>query len=82
MSLPEHHDEATHAKLRSIARTLNTNHSKPVYGLGSASTIYPVSAFVTDLVYLAGTRIAVDIKRLTVSGIDASGLFSHVSDRT
>lgn len=28
---------------------------------------YPISAFVTDLVYLRGTQIVVDVKKITVS---------------
>ncbi|CAA7271408.1 unnamed protein product [Cyclocybe aegerita] len=39
---------------------------KLAYGLGGANTTYPVSAFITDLVYLRGTQIAIDVKRITV----------------
>lgn len=52
---------------RAIVRTLNTDYSERAYGLGSANTTYPVSAFITDLVYLKGTQVAVDVKRITVS---------------
>ncbi|KAF9535798.1 hypothetical protein CPB83DRAFT_34779 [Crepidotus variabilis] len=48
-----------------IARTLNTNYSTPAYGLGGANTIYPISAFITDVVYLKGTSVAVDVEKIT-----------------
>ena len=52
---------------RAIARILNNDYCTQAYGLGSANTRYPISAFVTDLVYLEGTQIAVDVKKITVS---------------
>lgn len=48
-------------------RTLNTDYFTPPHGLGGASTIYPVSAFITDLVYMKETQIPVDVKLITVS---------------
>ncbi|KAJ3510382.1 hypothetical protein NLJ89_g4703 [Agrocybe chaxingu] len=51
--------------IQSIVRTLNTNYSNQAYGLGGANTTYPVSAFITDLVYLKGTQIVIDVKRIT-----------------
>jgi hypothetical protein len=53
---------------RAIARILNNDYCAQTYGLGGANTRYPISAFVTDLVYLEGTQIAVDVKKITVSG--------------
>jgi hypothetical protein len=52
---------------RAIVRTLNTNYSSLPFGLGGASTIYPASAFVTDVVYIKGTTIEVDETKITVS---------------
>ena len=52
---------------RAIARTLNSDYSTPPYGLGGVNTRYPISAFITDLVYLQGTQIIVDVKKMTVS---------------
>ncbi|PPQ67393.1 hypothetical protein CVT25_005972 [Psilocybe cyanescens] len=39
------------------------------YGLGGANTTYPISAFITDLVYLKGTKVPVDVKRITLMGV-------------
>lgn len=52
---------------RAIVRTLNAQYQMQPYGLGNASTTYPVSAFITDLVYLEGTTVHVDVKHITVS---------------
>ncbi|KAG9310302.1 hypothetical protein JVU11DRAFT_9422 [Chiua virens] len=52
-----------------IAGVLNSNYQKPSYGLGNANTVYPVSAFITHLVWLRGTHIEVDIKGLTMLGV-------------
>lgn len=54
-------------KHRAIVRTLNTDYSEQAYGLGSANTRYPTSAFITDMIYLKGTQIEVDVDRITVS---------------
>ncbi len=58
-----------------IVRTLNANYSTPPYGLGGASTVYPVSAFITDIVYMKETQIPIDVKLITVS------LFESRSDK-
>uniref|UniRef100_A0A8H7Y5S9 Uncharacterized protein n=1 Tax=Psilocybe cubensis TaxID=181762 RepID=A0A8H7Y5S9_PSICU len=56
--------------IRAIVQTLNNNnHSTPVYGLGGANTTYPTSAFITDLVYLKGTKVPVDVKQITLMGV-------------
>ncbi|KAF8167884.1 hypothetical protein B0H34DRAFT_646295 [Crassisporium funariophilum] len=52
---------------RAIVRTLNSNYSMQAYGLGGANTTYPVSAFITDLIYLKNTRVSVDVERITAS---------------
>lgn len=52
-----------------ITRTLNAQYQNRSYGLGSASTTYPVSAFITDLVYLEGTTIHVNVDRITVCSV-------------
>lgn len=46
---------------------LNSDYQKPSYGLGNARTVYPISAFITHLVWLEGTSIKVDVTALTVS---------------
>ncbi|KDR85213.1 hypothetical protein GALMADRAFT_218346 [Galerina marginata CBS 339.88] len=63
-------DEYTAADyIQAIVRTLNTNYFTQAYGLGGANTTYPISAFITDLVYLKGTQVAVDVKRITLMGV-------------
>ncbi|KAH6917168.1 hypothetical protein BKA70DRAFT_1367687 [Coprinopsis sp. MPI-PUGE-AT-0042] len=52
-----------------IVRTLNTGYAKPRYGLGNAHTIYPPSAFITDLLYLPDTKVPVDEAAITKLGI-------------
>jgi hypothetical protein len=51
---------------RAIVRTLN---GAQAFGLGGASTTYPVSAFITDMVYLKGTRIDVNVKEIEARDI-------------
>ncbi|ESK98117.1 maternal effect embryo arrest 18 protein [Moniliophthora roreri MCA 2997] len=55
--------------VQAITRTLNDCYQPQVYGIGTANTQYPISAFVTDLVYLKGTRVVVNVKRLTAMGV-------------
>jgi hypothetical protein len=55
--------------LQAIARILNNDYCTQAYGLGGANTRYPISAFVTDLVYLQGTHIAVDLKKISAMGV-------------
>lgn len=52
---------------RAIVGVLNSDYQKPSYGLGNARTVYPISAFITHLVWLEGTSIKVDVTALTVS---------------
>ncbi|PBL01346.1 UPF0052-domain-containing protein [Armillaria gallica] len=60
-----------------ITRTLNAQYQNRSYGLGSASTTYPVSAFITDLVYLEGTTIHVNVDRITALGVRCSRVHSE-----
>lgn len=50
-----------------ITRTLNDGHHAQTYGgLSKADTTYPISAFITHLVYLKGTTVEVDVPAITV----------------
>ena len=61
------HVGQSHARWpRTIAGALNSDYQKPSYGLGNASTVYPISAFVSHLVWLEGTLIEVDAMALAV----------------
>jgi hypothetical protein len=44
-----------------IVRTLNSAHDTD-----AVSTSYPTSAFITHLVYLHDTEVAVDVQKITV----------------
>jgi len=61
-------DHADMVSDSTITKTLNTSHETVPYGIEKASTTYPVSAFVTHLIYFEGTNVPVDVKRITVSG--------------
>lgn len=65
-SLPFHHKHIDNGS-RAIVRTLNANYSDQTYGIGLANTRYPISAFITDIVYLKGTKVTVDVQAITVS---------------
>ncbi|TEB39152.1 hypothetical protein FA13DRAFT_1751609 [Coprinellus micaceus] len=54
--------------INAIVGTLNTNYSVQQYGLGNASTTYPASAFITDLVHLKGG------KRLGINCIEVTSM--------
>lgn len=51
---------------RAIVGALNSDYQKLSYGLGNASTMFPISAVITHLVWLEGTLIKVDVMALTV----------------
>ncbi|KAF7310424.1 hypothetical protein HMN09_00584400 [Mycena chlorophos] len=52
--------------ITAIVDTLNAHYDTPSYGLAYGSnTTFPVSAFITDLVLLKGTQVAVDQRRIT-----------------
>ncbi|KAF5361649.1 hypothetical protein D9758_007361 [Tetrapyrgos nigripes] len=56
--------------IQALVNTLNSQYQAPSYGgLGNANTMYPISAFITDLVYLRGGTVAVDVKKLTTLGV-------------
>ncbi|KAH8978484.1 UPF0052-domain-containing protein [Lactarius hatsudake] len=55
-----------------IARTLNARYQTEPYGLapGNAATTFPVSAFLTHLVYLRGCAVHVDVARASELGVE------------
>ncbi|KAL0570988.1 hypothetical protein V5O48_010973 [Marasmius crinis-equi] len=55
--------------VQAITRTLNETYEPQLYGIGNARTQYPVSAFITDLVYLKQTKVEVDVRKLTALGV-------------
>jgi len=59
-----------------IVRTLNANYHNQSYGIGNMHTTYPVSAFITDIVYLKGSRLDIDVEHITVSEVYCH--WSHV----
>ncbi|KAK1224706.1 hypothetical protein PQX77_012379 [Marasmius sp. AFHP31] len=52
-----------------ITRTLNDTYEPQSYGIGNARTQFPISAFVTDLIYLRNTKVDIDVKKLTALGV-------------
>lgn len=50
-----------------IVRTLNATYHNQAYGIGNTHTTYPVSAFITDLVYLKDSEVDIDVKQINVS---------------
>ncbi|KAJ6569557.1 UPF0052-domain-containing protein [Mycena capillaripes] len=69
--------------INAIVRTLNAHYSTPSYGLAyglGSNTTFPVSAFITDLIYLKDTSVQVDLRQITAMGVrctevDGSGIF-------
>ncbi|PFH54681.1 hypothetical protein AMATHDRAFT_134612 [Amanita thiersii Skay4041] len=53
--------------IQAICRTLNASYDSQGFGVGKAVTSYPVSAFITDLIYLKGTEVEVDVESITAS---------------
>ncbi|KAF7340159.1 UPF0052-domain-containing protein [Mycena venus] len=56
--------------INAIVRTLNAHYNTQSYGLayGSGSnTTFPVSAFITDLIYLKDTSVQVDLRQITMA---------------
>ena len=55
-------------RTRAITRTLNARYQVEPYGLGpgNAATTYPVSTFVTHLVYLRDCAVPVDVALISV----------------
>jgi len=65
-----------------IVETLNASYSARPFGLGNVSTTYPVSAFITDMVYLKRTDIDVDVERLTALGVNCIELDAESTEGT
>ncbi|KAJ3556512.1 hypothetical protein NP233_g11957 [Leucocoprinus birnbaumii] len=63
-----------------ITKTLNSSYQAAPYGLGNANTTYPISAFVTHLVYLEGAQIIVDVNHITALGVKCMKLRSEAGD--
>ncbi|EIM91900.1 UPF0052-domain-containing protein [Stereum hirsutum FP-91666 SS1] len=57
--------------IQAIVRTLNARYQVEPYGLarGNAATLYPVSAFITHLVYIRGTTVKVDVRKIADMGV-------------
>ncbi|KAM5542180.1 hypothetical protein V8D89_004053 [Ganoderma adspersum] len=69
--------------IRVIARTLNESHHWKTHGgLSKAETTYPISAFITHLVYLKGTAIDIDIPLITQLGVRCVGVEGPIDERT
>ncbi|KAJ3751115.1 UPF0052-domain-containing protein [Lentinula detonsa] len=66
--------------IQAIAHTLNTQYQIQPYGLGNAQTMYPISAFITDLVYLKGGAVAVDSDKITALGVRCTEVVSELDD--
>ncbi|KAJ6573934.1 UPF0052-domain-containing protein [Mycena vulgaris] len=69
--------------IKAIVRTLNAHYNTQSYGLAygiGSNTTFPVSAFITDLVFLKDTSVAVDLRQITAMGVrctevDGAGVF-------
>ncbi|KAI0369914.1 UPF0052-domain-containing protein [Pilatotrama ljubarskyi] len=69
--------------IRTIARTLNDGHHAQTYGgLSKADTTYPVSAFITHLVYLKGTTVEVHVPSITALGVRCVEVEGPLDERT
>ncbi|TFK76650.1 UPF0052-domain-containing protein [Pluteus cervinus] len=55
--------------IHAIVQTLNTSYNAMRHGMGNANTTYPISAFITDLVYVKNTAVKVDEKHITSLGV-------------
>ncbi|KAF5377313.1 hypothetical protein D9615_006412 [Tricholomella constricta] len=65
--------------IQAMARTLNGSYHTQPYGLGYVNTTYPISAFVTHLVYLRGTKILVDEEHITSLGVKCTEIGGHAN---
>ncbi|KIL70615.1 hypothetical protein M378DRAFT_183240 [Amanita muscaria Koide BX008] len=63
-----------------ITKTLNSTYESHPFGLGGVNTTYPISAFITDLVYLKGTKVGVDIEGITRLGVRCSEVDGGTGD--
>ncbi|KAG6857669.1 hypothetical protein H0H87_010238 [Tephrocybe sp. NHM501043] len=55
--------------IHAMTRTLNGTYQSQPYGLGNANTTYPISAFLTHMIYLTDTSVKVDVGRITGLGV-------------
>ncbi|KAF7306414.1 hypothetical protein MIND_00432600 [Mycena indigotica] len=77
--------------IKAIVNTLNAHYDTPSYGLAygpGSNTTFPVSAFITDLVFLKDTQVFVDRRQITALGVrcteiagDGSGMFDAAGVR-
>ncbi|KAI0067548.1 UPF0052-domain-containing protein [Artomyces pyxidatus] len=67
--------------ISAIERTLNTRYQVEHYGLGNAATTFPVSAFITHLVYLRGAAIPIDVAHVNRMGVRCVEVESNVLGR-
>ncbi|TBU54005.1 hypothetical protein BD310DRAFT_936957 [Dichomitus squalens] len=69
--------------IRIVARTLNDGHHAKTYGgLSKADTTWPISAFITHLVYLKGTAVEVDIPQITYLGVRCIEVEGPIDERS
>ncbi|OJT11583.1 hypothetical protein TRAPUB_11892 [Trametes pubescens] len=69
--------------IRTITRTLNDGHYAQTYGgLSKADTTYPISAYITHLVYLKGTMVEVDVPAVTALGVRCVEVDGSADERT
>ncbi|KAJ7171747.1 UPF0052-domain-containing protein [Mycena crocata] len=69
--------------INAIVGTLNAHYNTQSYGLAygaGANTTFPVSAFITDLVFLKDTSVPIDLRHITAMGVrctevDGTGVF-------
>ncbi|KAI0321925.1 hypothetical protein OF83DRAFT_1236643 [Amylostereum chailletii] len=67
--------------INAIVRTLNAQYQPQSYGLGNAATTFPISAFITHLVYLRGAHVEVDVQRITHLGVRCIEIASQALGR-
>ncbi|TFY57331.1 hypothetical protein EVG20_g8590 [Dentipellis fragilis] len=68
--------------INAITLTLNAHYNNvKSYGIGGAETTYPISAFITHLVYLRGAAVPVDEQRVTKLGVRCIPVDSELRDK-
>ncbi|KAH8101525.1 UPF0052-domain-containing protein [Cristinia sonorae] len=71
--------------ISTISRTLNASYqpqSQTYGGLGRVTTTYPVSAFVTHVVYLKNTLVEVDVGKVVAMGVKCVEVTGPSDERT
>ncbi|KAF7319833.1 hypothetical protein MKEN_00766400 [Mycena kentingensis (nom. inval.)] len=67
--------------IKAIANTLNAHYENSSYGLAYGSnTTFPVSAFITDLVFLKDTGFVVNQRQITAMGVRCTEIDGGVFD--